>query len=280
MTNPSQDVVGDIAYIDVNGLEAEHLVYPLSSGKKIVRPQTKYQPMSIKDARHLQKIPSIDDEGFSIVRHKSSVTDFYDSNQITGQYYSEIISLLKSQLHAKDVIIFDYNQRSKVRAKAGQAEVRTPVAAAHVDYTDQSGPKRSREILENVQKTHYQNNRLALVNVWRPIIGPAQDFPLAICSANSVDDRDLVKTDIHHFGESDLKTPRHSGQIYSLKYNQQHEWYYYPDMQNYEVLLLRNWDSGKPSIHGYTPHTGFKNSLAPDNTVPRESIEIRTLVVF
>ncbi len=34
MTNPSHDVIGDIAYIDVNGLEAEHLVYPLSSGKK------------------------------------------------------------------------------------------------------------------------------------------------------------------------------------------------------------------------------------------------------
>jgi hypothetical protein len=280
MTKPAHDVIGDIAYIDVNGLEAEHLVYPLSSGKKIVRPQTNYRPMSIKDARHLTKNPSIDHEGFAIVNHESSVTDFYDSSQITGLYYSEISSLLKSQLHAKDVIIFDYNQRSKVRAKAGQSEVRTPVEAAHVDYTMTSGPKRSREILENAQKNHYQKNRLALVNVWRPIIGPAQDFPLAICSSTSVADQDLIKTDIHHFSESNLKTPRHSGQIYSLKHNQQHEWYYYPDMQTHEALLLRNWDSGKPTTHGYTPHTGFRNSLAPVNTTPRESIEVRTLVVF
>jgi hypothetical protein len=280
MMTTSHDVIGDIAYIDVNGPEAEHLVYPLSSGKKIVRPQTNYRPMSIKNARHLIKSPSIDHEGFSFMKHESSVTDFYDSNQITGLYYPEVISLLKSQLHAKDVIIFDYNQRSKVRAKAGQSEVRTPVAAAHVDYTKASGPKRSREILENAQKHHYQNNRLALVNVWRPIIGPAQDFPLAMCSSTSVDDQDLVKTDIHHFSESNLKIPRHSGQIYSLKHNQQHEWYYYPDMQTDEVLLLRNWDSDKSSSHGYTPHTGFKNSLAPTNTIPRESIEVRTLVVF
>jgi len=280
MTNPSHDVIGDIAYIDVNGLEAEHLVYPLSSGKKIVRPETNYRPMPIKDARHLPEDPSIDNEGFSIVKHESSVLDFYDPTQITELYYSEIISLLKDRLHAKDVIIFDHNQRSKVRAKAGQSEVRTPVAAAHVDYTTISGPKRSHEILENAQKTHYQNNRLALINAWRPIIGPAQDFPLAICSSTSVDDQDLVKTDIHHFSESNLETPRHSGQIYSVKHNQKHKWYYYPDMQTDEVLLLRNWDSAKPYTHGYTPHTGFKNSLAPTNTIPRESIEIRTLVVF
>jgi len=236
--------------------------------------------MPIKDARSLTKEPSVDDEGFAIVKHQSAVTDFYDTPQITETYYNEIISLLKTQLRATEVIIFDHNQRSKVRAQAGQPEIRTPVAAAHVDYTETSGPTRSAEILKTAQKTQYKHNRLVLINAWRPIIGPAQDFPLAICSSTSVDDLDLVKTDIHHFSETDLKTPRHSGQIYSLKHNENHNWYYYPDMQNNEVLLLRNWDSEKPALHGYTPHTGFQNSLAPVDFIPRESIEIRTLVVF
>ena len=31
-------IEGDIAYIDSIGQTAEHLVYPVSSGKKIVRP--------------------------------------------------------------------------------------------------------------------------------------------------------------------------------------------------------------------------------------------------
>lgn len=280
MDNLTRDVIGDIAYIDVQGLEAEHLVYPLSSGKKIVRPKTGYHPMSIKNARLISKTPSIDEEGFSIIKHKSAINDFYDNDEVKGKYYTEIIDLLKKELCAKEVIIFDHNQRSKIRAKAGQSEVRAPVAAAHVDYTETSGPKRSLEILQQANKLSLKANRLALVNAWRPIIGPAQDFPLAICSAKTVEVPDLVNTNIHHFGETDLATPRHSGQIYSLKYNENHSWFYYPDMENNEVLLLRNWDSDKPTMHGYTPHTGFQNSLAPADTIPRESIEIRTLVVF
>jgi hypothetical protein len=30
----------------------------------------------------------------------------------------------------------------------------------------------------------------------------------------------------------------------------------------------------------YTAHTGFKNPLAPATAIPRESIELRTLVIF
>jgi hypothetical protein len=184
-------------------------------------------------------------------------------------------------LNATDVLVFDHNQRSKVRASAKQAEVRNPVAAAHVDYTLSSAPKRSIEILEKANKTHYIGRRLALINAWRPIIGPAQDFPLALCDVRSVKVNDLVQTDIHHFGESDPNMPRHSGQIYSLRHSLSHKWYYFSDMQPDEVLLLRNWDSTAADKKiGYTPHTGFKNNLAPEDTRPRESIEIRTLVVY
>ena len=44
-------IEGDIAYIDSTGQTAEHLVYPVSSGKKIVRPPNSYQKMIINDGR-------------------------------------------------------------------------------------------------------------------------------------------------------------------------------------------------------------------------------------
>ena len=122
--------------------------------------------------------------------------------------------------------------------------------------------------------------RLALINAWRPIIGPAEDFPLALCDVRTVQADDLVQTHIHHFSESDPDTPRHSGQIYSLRHNLSHQWYYFSAMQPDEVLLLRNWDSTADKKSDYTPHTGFKNNLAPEGTRPRESIEIRALVVY
>jgi hypothetical protein len=280
MAMSKNNVAGDIAYIDSESLTAEHLVYPVSSGKKIVRPPNNYQQMSILDGREELDHFDIDVQGFTLINHKSSISDFYDNEMVKNQYYPEIIELLKTQLKAKDVIVFDHNQRSKVRATAKQEEVRNPVASAHVDYTLYSAPKRSIEILENAKKTHYIGRRLALINAWRPIIGPAQDFPLALCDVRSVRANDLVQTDIHHFGESDLKTPRHSGQIYSLRHSLSHKWYYFPDMQPDEILLLRNWDSSADQKSDYTPHTGFKNDLAPEDTRPRESIEIRTLVVY
>ena len=273
-------IEGDIAYIDSTGQTAEHLVYPVSSGKKIVRPPNSYQKMIINDGRGEIDSFNLDLQGFSLIRHKSSIADFYDNEAVKRQYYPEMIELLKTQLHATDVLIFDHNQRSKVRAAAKQPEVRNPVASAHVDYTLSSAPDRSIEILEKANKSHYVRRRLALINAWRPIIGPAEDFPLALCDVRTVQADDLVQTHIHHFSESDPDTPRHSGQIYSLRHNLSHKWYYFSAMQPDEVLLLRNWDSTADKKSDYTPHTGFKNNLAPEGTIPRESIEIRALVVY
>ena len=273
-------IEGDIAYIDSTGQTAEHLVYPVSSGKKIVRPPNSYQKMIISDGREKIDSFNLDLQGFSLIKHKSSVADFYDNEAVKRQYYPEMIELLKTQLHATDVLIFDHNQRSKVRAAAKQPEVRNPVASAHVDYTLSSAPDRSIEILEKANKSHYVRRRLALINAWRPIIGPAEDFPLALCDVRTVQADDLVQTHIHHFSESDPDTPRHSGQIYSLRHNLSHKWYYFSAMQPDEVLLLRNWDSTADKKSDYTPHTGFKNNLAPEGTIPRESIEIRALVVY
>ena len=158
--------------------------------------------------------------------------------------------------------------------------MRTPVDAAHNDYTPSSGPRRAREILLDAGKLAHAGRRLALINVWRPIIGPAQDVPLAVCDARSTAPDDFVETDIHHFGEDDLERPRHSGQIYSVRHNPAHRWYYVSDMQPHEVLLLKNWDSAGDGRACYTPHTGFRNPAAPPNARPRESIEARTLCVF
>ena len=47
-----------------------------------------------------------------------------------------------------------------------------------------------------------------------------------------------------------------------------------------EVLLLRNWDSSVCDHSCYAAHTGFKSPIVPTQSKPRESIELRTLLVF
>lgn len=276
----AEPLVAPLPYLDVSGDHAEHRIYPLSSGLKTVRPPQRYQDVVITDARELVPAPEVSRAGFECLHHVSALSDFYNNEQVVKHYYTEVAELLKSTLPLLDVVVFDHNQRSAERASAGQHGVRTPVEAAHVDYTPGSGPRRAREILAEAGKLNYQHHHLALINVWRPIVGPVQDFPLAICDPRTAEPGDYVETDIHHFGEEDLETPRHSGQIYSLRYAEDHVWYYVSNMQPDEVLLLRNWDSHDSGHHGFAAHTGFRNPHSPADATPRESIEVRTLVIF
>ena len=269
-----------LAYLVPTQGRAAHLIYPPNSVRKLVRPPQVHHAMSVTDCRGLVPAPRVDVAGFELLHAPSGVPDFYDDAAVRQAYYPEVVALLQRVLGAIDVVVFDHNQRSAVRAAQGQSGVRTPVDAAHNDYTPASGPRRAQEILAAAGRPAYAGHRLALINVWRPIIGPVQDVPLAVCDARSAQPADFVATDIHHFGEDDLEQPRHSGEIYSVQYNPVHRWYYVRDMQPTEVLLLKNWDSATDGRASYTPHTGFQNPEAPADARPRESIEVRTLVVY
>jgi hypothetical protein len=119
-----------------------------------------------------------------------------------------------------------------------------------------------------------------LINAWRPIRGPVRDIPLTICEAPSTSPADFVETDIEPYGEDDLSRPRHRGQIFSVRYNPNHRWFYVRDMQADEVLLFKCWDSATNGRARYTAHTGFVNPEAPPDAVPRESVEVRTLAIY
>ena len=278
--NAIPDVVAQLAYLVASDSRAQHLIYPPNCGRALVRPPLEHHAMAIADCRALSPAATVDSAGFELLHAPSAIVDFYDDENVRTHYYPEVASFLRRVLGALDVVVFDHNQRSAVRAAQGQPGVRMPVDAAHDDYTPNSGPRRAREILRDAGRANDSGQRMALINVWRPIIGPVQDVPLAVCDARTVARADLVNTAIHHFGEDDLDHPRYSGEIYSLTYNPAHRWYYAKDMQPDEVLLLKNWDSSEDGRASYTPHTGFRNPAAPAGTRPRESIEVRTLVIY
>jgi hypothetical protein len=49
-------------------------------------------------------------------------------------------------------------------------------------------------------------------------------------------------------------------------------------MQPDEALLLKCFDSATDGRARFAPHTAFEDPTAPSDALPRESIEIRTLV--
>jgi len=93
-----------------------------------------------------------------------------------------------------------------------------------------------------------------------------------LCDAESLSEEDLVA--------SDLKYPDRTGETYSITYNPQQRYYYFPRMQADEPVLIRRFDSSREGAARFSAHTGFDDPTSPPDAPPRESIEVRTLVFF
>jgi hypothetical protein len=226
--------------------------------------------MPIYNARAILDELSLDRQGFALVHQQSMVRSFYDDQEVRAVYYPEVARLVKDATGALKVHVFDHNVRNREMMKRGEKGVSEPVRVAHNDYTLKSGPQRVRELLP-AEADVLLKNRFAVINVWRPIRGPVQASPLAVCDAAS-----MVQ---HDFVVQDLKYPDRTGEVYSVTYNPDHRWFYFPHMEQTEVLLLKCYDSD-PGRTRFTAHTAFADPTSSADAPARESIEARTLVFF
>ena len=225
----------------------------------------------ILDARLIASQLSLDREGFALVRHPTTVRDFYDDAEVRRVYYPAAEAFIRATLKADRVVIFDHTVRKRVSGADDirGAGPRQPATRVHVDQTLASGPNRVREHLPD-EADELLKGRVQVVNLWRPIRGPVRDTPLAMCDGTTVAPGDLVA--------SDLIYPNRRGETYSVKFNPNHRWFYVPGMQPDEALLLKCYDSADDGRTRFGPHTAFVDPTTPPDAPLRESIELRTLV--
>jgi hypothetical protein len=226
----------------------------------------------ISDVRPILSEVSLDDRGFALVRHRSAVLDFYDEAEVKAIYYPEAEQLLKAVTGADRVLIFDSTVRRRVPGAEDRlpGRPRQPVPRVHVDHTVQSGPQRVRDLLPDDAEALLRG-RVQIINLWRPIRGPLHDMPLAVADAQTVRPERLVA--------SDLVYQSRVGETYSVTYDSAHRWYYVPRMETDEVLLLKCYDSRTDGRARFAPHTAFIDPTTPPGAPPRESIELRALVL-
>jgi len=210
-------------------------------------------------------------DGFVFVPHDTKMVDFFDADELRRVYYPEIEALIKAQSGASRVVVFDHTLRTADDTFREQHKIREVVQRVHNDYTEWSGPQRLKEILPD-EADELLKRRFAIIQVWRPIRYPVETFPLAICDARSVQFSDFVI--------SERRYPNRVGQTYSVKYNPDHQWYWFPLMRRDEALVFKVYDSMRDGRARWTAHTAFDVPSPPPNGRPRESIEIRTLAFF
>ena len=152
-----------LAYLGQTNGRISYTVYPPSSGREPVSPPKKYCDVPIYDCRPMAKQLRLDREGFVLLTQDCDIGDFLDEQVVTTHYYPQTEALLKEVTGALAVVAFDHNVRSAIGAPKGQAGVRAPVDAVHDDYTEKSGEKRVRELLEDRGQTALLHHRAALI---------------------------------------------------------------------------------------------------------------------
>lgn len=229
------------------------------------------QTISVINGRPLADRITLDDQGFMLTQSPTAVRDFYNDAEVRRVYYPEVERLVKEKTGAARVIVFDHNVRNGSREMRAKLGVREPVKFAHNDYTIKSGPQRVRELVGDAAANELLRQRFAFINVWRPVRGPIEEFPLAVCDAKSMTLKDFVATD--------LKYRDRTGEVYSVAYSPAHRWFYFPRMRPEEALLLKCFDSDEHRTR-FTAHSAFEDPSSPPNAAPRESIEARTILFF
>lgn len=229
--------------------------------------------VTIHDARQAEELFDIDRQGFALIGQTSRVSDFFDDAQIESVYVPEVVQMLGTMTGAARVHVFDHTRRADSKSMRETKVVREPAGVIHNDYTDASAAKRVRDLFPEAEAEELLSRRFAIVNVWRTSNGkPIETAPLALCDARSVDDRDLITVERH--------AKDRIGEVQQVKWNDQHRWYYFPQMQADEALLIKTFDSGTDGRARFSVHTAFEDPSAPADAAPRESIETRAFLFF
>jgi hypothetical protein len=266
-----EEVTADIPYTVDTG---EKIVNETFGPNNIRRRKTGTQelkPMTIRNGRLLRDRPSLEEQGFVLVEHKTKVRDFFDPAELESVYYPEVEQLIKSVSGAARVVIFDHTLRSGEEREREARLIREPVLSAHNDYTEWSGPNRVREILPDEAEALLAR-RFAIIQVWRAINQPIRSNPLALAEAKSVEMNDMIV--------AERRYPHRVGQTYRLKYSPKHRWVYFPEMRRDEAVVFKVYDSEKDGRARFTPHTSFQDPASPTDAPPRQSIEMRAFAFF
>ncbi len=262
-------VLAELNYLMPTQERPRSFTYQPTDGSPRSTSQPEPHRLQVSDIRADDHVFSLDDDGFAVIHHWSSVIDFEDEAQIREIYYAEAEALLKEITGADRVYIFDHTLRRRIPGQQDNRDgPRQPATRVHVDHTVRSAPQRVRELLPD-EAEELLRGRVQVINLWRPINHPVYDAPLAVAEAGSVRVDDLVP--------SDLIYPNRIGETYNVLFNPAHRWHYVKEQRPNEVLLLKCYDS-RTDVARFAPHTSFIVPNVPADAPARESIELRALV--
>jgi hypothetical protein len=258
-------VPGQINYLAKTDVRPRYYANDHSRDVLTLDPRT----VMIEDARQRAEPPSLDREGFTLVPHKSEISDFRDTARVGAVHPGEIRRLLLEISGADEVVVngagvLRFGEKSQ---EAGQLDNSYPARFVHIDISDPTAAA----FAERSAAAGRRIRRYCHYNVWRTFSGAPQDVPLTMCDARTLAPEDLIEADAV-FDAPDK--PEWSFEGLVIAYNPAHRWSYFRDMSPDEVLIFKTNDSDPAGAH-HVPHSAFNDPGCPEGVRPRASIEMR-----
>ncbi|KAI0036518.1 hypothetical protein K488DRAFT_67538 [Vararia minispora EC-137] len=267
----SRDAKTSLTYFSktADGGQPYNYTYEPPAGQPDTNIQWDTYFVTVHDARGRESEFNVDDNGFMFLKSPAKEKLFEDDEAITTGYYKEVEELLRKEVGAKRVVIFDHTiRRPRTTEDSFLKPQREPVLRVHVDQTPEAGVARVHRHL-GAEAEHYLKGRSRIINVWRPIGNPVAHHPLAVADFRSVNREELV-TARHIYQDRE-------GSTFSIKHSPSHKWYYLADQTPDEVILIKCWDSDLTKSL-LAAHTAFTDNTSPADAPDRQSIEVRCLV--
>jgi hypothetical protein len=267
-------VLGGVNYIGAMDERPRYFAQDHSRDKLVLDPRT----VPIINARRLADPPSLDREGFALVRHRTAVSNFRDPEEVKRVHNPEIAALIRELTGADKAVVsgagvLRFGERSK---DAGTLLNSWPARFVHIDTSNATARAFAARALPGGEAELAGYRRYAHYNVWRALSPPPQDVPLAICDARSVAAEDLVAADAV-FDAPGVPEWQFEGLV--IRHNTRHRWLYFADMDIGDALVFKTKDSDPEQPH-HCPHSAFDDPSCPPGVPPRASVEMRVAAFF
>jgi hypothetical protein len=239
-------------------------------------------PVVIRNAR-LAGPFTLDEHGFCLGRHPTALSDWHNQYGPDSAYAGQVAQVVMRLCGADFVVPMGGMMRSSAQTSA---TVQPPAAEAHVDFTQACAGRIAERLYRSARPGAAGYQRFIAFSLWRALSPPPQDMPVALCDGRSVRNDEgthNTKVDVAEIPTGDaLYAPIEGEEDMAaatiFHHSPAHRWWYFPDMQPQEVILIKFYDSDHDKAWR-CPHTAFRDTTRPD-AQPRRSMEFRGMAYF
>ena len=238
------------------------------------------RPAKVYDVRSIKDSLSYRDNGFQLVNHRSKAASRANDQRIEDdtflatlrdEYMDEMRDVITSLSGSSYVFSQPYGFFVRHGKKSKVKTWLRPAGLPHIDLTLETASKMA-ELIRSKNAPNKQFSRFAVYQSWRAVSPRPYDNTLCFCDGRMEISKDkrLVESIMGPRDQPDA--------VYMMDivlYNPKHEWLYFSDLADSEVIVFQGYDvqSPHPMLHS-SFNTGISDAL------PRVSLESRHYAFF